>query len=122
MHAFSFWGEICDYSFLPIVLKFQLIQRGANQGFRYIQNARNGVDPSMVPQGLMGPMMPLPVDVSGMPVAPMDAPRPQPIPISALASALASATPDNQRVVCFLFNYYFQCSGCFHSSSTLSIL
>ncbi|KAG9458764.1 hypothetical protein H6P81_003272 [Aristolochia fimbriata] len=79
----------------------QLVQRNANQGgFRYMQNARNGVDPSMVPpQGLMGPMMPMPLDVSGMPVAPMDAPRPGPIPISALASALASASPDHQRLM-----------------------
>lgn len=66
----------------------------------------------MVPQGLMSPMMPLALDVSGNPVAPMDAPRPQPIPITALASALASATPENQRVV-FFFLSLFSCSGCF---------
>lgn len=63
----------------------------------------------MVPQGLMSPMMPLPLDVAGMPVAPMDAPRPQPIPITALASALASATPENQRVVFYsliIFMYW----------------
>ncbi|XP_068651962.1 polyadenylate-binding protein 2 [Aristolochia californica] len=79
----------------------QLVQRNANQGgFRYMQNARNGVDPSMVPpQGMMGPMMPMPLDVSGMPGAPMDAPRPGPIPITALASALASASPDHQRLM-----------------------
>lgn len=77
----------------------QLIQRNANQGFRYMQNARNGIDPTMVPQGLMGPMMPLPLDASGMHVAPMDAVRSSPIPITALASALASATPDHQRAI-----------------------
>ncbi|XP_068647434.1 polyadenylate-binding protein 2-like [Aristolochia californica] len=79
----------------------QLVQRNANQGgFRYMQDARNGVDPSMVPpQGLMGPMMPMPLDVSGMPVTPLDAPRPGPIPITALASALASASPEHQRLM-----------------------
>ncbi|XP_077220325.1 poly(A)-binding protein 5 [Tasmannia lanceolata] len=75
----------------------QLIQRNANQSFRYGQNARNGVDPSMVPQGLMGPMTPL--DASGMSVAPMDALRPAPVPITALASALASASPEHQRLM-----------------------
>lgn len=79
----------------------QLIQRNANQGFRYLQSARNGVDPTMIPQGLMGPMMPLPLDASGMHVAQMDAVRSSPIPITALASALASATPEHQRVVRF---------------------
>ncbi|XP_017697610.2 polyadenylate-binding protein 2-like [Phoenix dactylifera] len=77
----------------------QLIQRSANQGFRYMQNAHNGVDPTMIPQGLMGPMMPLPLDASGMHVAPMDAVRSSPIPITSLASALASATPENQRLI-----------------------
>lgn len=77
----------------------QLIQRNANQGFRYMQSARNGVDPTMIPQGLMGPMMPLPLDASGMHVASMDAVRSSPIPITALASALASATPEHQRVM-----------------------
>ncbi|KAL6003333.1 hypothetical protein ACLOJK_023556 [Asimina triloba] len=77
----------------------QLMQRNANQGFRYMQNARNGADPSLVPQGLMGPMMPLPIDVSGVPVAPMDPARHQLVPITALASALASASPDQQRLM-----------------------
>ncbi|KAF8403598.1 hypothetical protein HHK36_011702 [Tetracentron sinense] len=77
----------------------QLMQRSSNQGFRYMPNARNGVDPSMVPQGLMGPMMPLPFDVSGMPMTPMDAPRPGPVPMKTLASALASASPEHQRMM-----------------------
>ncbi|XP_057974713.1 polyadenylate-binding protein 3 [Malania oleifera] len=77
----------------------QLMNRNSNQGFRYMANSRNGVDPSMVPQGLVGPMMPLPLDVSGMPVTPMDVQRPGPVPMSTLASALASATPENQRVM-----------------------
>ncbi|XP_077253146.1 polyadenylate-binding protein 3-like [Tasmannia lanceolata] len=77
----------------------QLMQRNANQSYRYMPNARNGVDPSMVPQSLMGPMIPMPLDVSGMPGAPMDAPRPAPVPITALASALASASPEHQRLM-----------------------
>ena len=52
----------------------------------------------MVPQGLVGPMMPLPFDGS-VPVSPADIQRPAPVPMSALASALASATPENQRLV-----------------------
>ncbi|KAK9271471.1 hypothetical protein L1049_027062 [Liquidambar formosana] len=77
----------------------QLMHRNSNQGFRYMANARNGLDTSMVPQGLVGPMMPLPFDVSGMPVTPMDTQRPGPVPISTLASALASATPENQHIM-----------------------
>ncbi|XP_058111019.1 polyadenylate-binding protein 3 [Magnolia sinica] len=77
----------------------QLMQRNANQGFRYMPNARNGVDPTMVPQGLMGPMMPLQMDVPGVPVASMDPARPQLVPITTLASALASASPDQQRLM-----------------------
>lgn len=64
-----------------------------------MQSGRNGVDPTMQPQGLMGPMMPLPLDPSGMHVAQMDAIRPSPIPITALASALASASSEQQRIV-----------------------
>lgn len=65
-------------------------------------NARNGVDPSVTPQGIVGPIMPLPFDGSGMPVTPNDSQRSGPLPMSTLASALASATPENQRLVCFL--------------------
>jgi len=64
-----------------------------------MQNARNIVDPSMLPQGPPGPVMPVPINVNGMPVVPMDAARSPSIPISALASALASATPENQHAV-----------------------
>ncbi|XP_043718816.1 polyadenylate-binding protein 3-like isoform X1 [Telopea speciosissima] len=77
----------------------QLMQRNANQGFRYMPNARNGLEPSLVPQGLMGPRVPLSLDVSGVPVTPMEASRPGPVPIQTLASALASATPEQQRMM-----------------------
>lgn len=63
-------------------------------------NMRNGLDPSMVPQGLMNPMVAMPLDVSGMYVPPVDGQRP--MPISTLASALASASPERQREVCKL--------------------
>ena len=61
-------------------------------------NARNGMDQSAVPQGLVGQMMPLPFDGSGVTAAPIDNQRPG--LSTTLASALASATPENQRLVC----------------------
>ncbi|XP_047955782.1 polyadenylate-binding protein 3 [Salvia hispanica] len=72
-----------------------------NQGFnRYMPNARNGVNPSMVPQGLMGPMMPLPLDASSPTSgASLDVPISLPLPRPTLASALASASPENQRMM-----------------------
>lgn len=79
--------------------------RSANNGFsRYIANGRNG-DPAVVPQAVMGQMMPLPID--GSVVAPPDAqcagPMPKP---TTLASALASANPANQRVVLVFTSCY----------------
>ncbi|KAL7184491.1 hypothetical protein ACSBR2_026616 [Camellia fascicularis] len=72
-----------------------MMHRNANQGLRYVANTQNGMDLSIVPQGLMAPMMPLPFDVSGMSTTPLDVHRPGPVPMSTLASALASATPEN---------------------------
>ena len=77
----------------------QIIQQNANQGFRYMQNSRNGVDPMMSPQGLMGSMMPMPLDASGIHITSVDAVHPSPIPIMTLASALASESPERQRLV-----------------------
>lgn len=77
----------------------QFIHHDSNQGFRYVANSRNGMNQSMVPQGLMAPMMPLPYNVSGMSTTPTDVQRPGPVPMSTLASALASATPENQRLM-----------------------
>ncbi|KAL7154579.1 hypothetical protein ABFS83_03G011000 [Erythranthe nasuta] len=69
-------------------------QLNSNQGMsRYMANARNGFNHSMVPQGLMGPV--LPIDVS----APLEIPLSVPLSRSTLASALASASPENQRVM-----------------------
>ncbi|KAJ9166859.1 hypothetical protein P3X46_021555 [Hevea brasiliensis] len=64
----------------------QLLHMGNNPG--YMGNARNGIDSFSVPQGLVGPMMPLPFGVSGNPIDIQ-----QPVIISTLASALASASP-----------------------------
>ena len=85
--------------YLTRFFAIQLVQRNANQGFRYMQNSRNGMDPAMIPQGLMGPMIPVPLDAGSMQFGPMDAGRSPLIPTSALASALASASPDQQRMV-----------------------
>ncbi|GMP36395.1 hypothetical protein CsSME_00008538 [Camellia sinensis var. sinensis] len=76
-----------------------LMHRNTNQGLRYVASTRNGMDPSIVPQGLMAPMMPLPFDVSGMSTTPLDVHRPGPVPMSTLASVLSSATPENQRMM-----------------------
>ncbi|KAF2291078.1 hypothetical protein GH714_019653 [Hevea brasiliensis] len=70
----------------------QLLHRNNNQGLRYMGNARNGIDSSSVPQGLVGPVMPLPIEVSGNPIDIQ-----QPVTISTLASALASASPDTRN-------------------------
>lgn len=78
------------------------MHRNSNQGLRYVGNARNGVDTPMSLQGHVSPMMLLPFDGSGMPVTSSDIQRSGPVPMSTLASALASATPDNQRLVCSL--------------------
>ncbi|XAR48631.1 hypothetical protein NMG60_11031511 [Bertholletia excelsa] len=75
----------------PQQMQQQLMHRNSNQNLRYV--ARNGMDGSVVPQGLMSPMMPLPFDVSG------DLRHHRPVPMSTLASALASATPENQRLM-----------------------
>ncbi|KAH7524900.1 hypothetical protein FEM48_Zijuj06G0168400 [Ziziphus jujuba var. spinosa] len=77
----------------------QLLHRNPNQGLRYVANTRNSMDPAVVPQGLVGPMMPLPFDGSGVPMSTIDIQRSGPVPMSTLASALASATPENQRLM-----------------------
>jgi polyadenylate-binding protein len=78
-----------------------MIQRGGNRNFRYTPNARNTPDASVPPQGIMSAMLPVPLEIGGVPVANADSGNNQPLPISALASALASAPPEQQRAVCF---------------------
>ncbi|KAI4346557.1 hypothetical protein L6164_007445 [Bauhinia variegata] len=80
---------------LQQVQQNQMLHRNSNQGYnRYMGNSRNGMDSSVIPQGLVGPMMPLPFDGSGVAAPPIDNQRP-----GGLASALASATPENQRMM-----------------------
>ncbi|KAG7942890.1 hypothetical protein I3843_15G010400 [Carya illinoinensis] len=81
------------------LLPQQLMHRNSHQGPRYMGNSRNGMDTSVVPQGVVGPVMPVPFDGSGMPVTSIDIQRPGRVHISALLSALASATPENQRAM-----------------------
>lgn len=49
--------------------------------------------------GAAGGMLPVPYDMTGL--LPRDAAVQQPMPITALASALANATPEHQRMVSF---------------------
>ncbi|KAH7279245.1 hypothetical protein KP509_37G012300 [Ceratopteris richardii] len=74
----------------------QQFLRNNNRGLRYMPNARNTPD-TVPPQAMMNSMLQVPLELGGMPVPSAEAP--QPIPISALASALASAPADQHRVV-----------------------
>lgn len=67
---------------------------------------RNGMDPSVVPQSSVGPVMPMPFDGYGVAAAPAENQRPA-VSSATLASTLASATPENQRLVCL--RCYFTC-------------
>ncbi|KAF6140650.1 hypothetical protein GIB67_013943 [Kingdonia uniflora] len=80
----------------PQLMQQQLIQRNAHQGLGYMPNARNGVDPSLVPRGLVSSMMLAPVDVFVIP-SPVDSHRNGPMPITTLSYALASTTLEHQR-------------------------
>lgn len=53
--------------------------------------------PDMSVPGVAGGMMPMPYDMGGMPLR--DTPISQTVPITALATALANASPDHQRTV-----------------------
>ncbi|MCO5547128.1 hypothetical protein L7F22_000570 [Adiantum nelumboides] len=75
----------------------QQFMRNNNRGLRYMPNARNAPDAVVAPQGLMGAMLPVPLEMGGMQVPAADANIPQPIPINALASALASAPTEQHR-------------------------
>lgn len=60
--------------------------------------------PDVPMPGVAGGMFSVPFDMGGMPLR--DAAMSQPIPIGALASALANASPEQQRTVsiCFAFH------------------
>ncbi|KAM0034868.1 hypothetical protein Hdeb2414_s0015g00439811 [Helianthus debilis subsp. tardiflorus] len=110
--------------FVPVVQQGQQGQRlGGRRGTGPVQQNQQSVpmmQPQMVPRGRMyrgparnmadanmaagvgGGMLPVPYDMAGVGgVLPRDAtaPIPQPMPITALASALANASPDQQRTM-----------------------
>ncbi|KAJ0603952.1 hypothetical protein HanHA300_Chr02g0044111 [Helianthus annuus] len=110
--------------FVPVVQQGQQGQRlGGRRGTGPVQQNQQSVpmmQPQMVPRGRMyrGParnmadanmaagvssgMLPVPYDMAGVGgILPRDAaaPIPQPMPITALASALANASPDQQRTM-----------------------
>lgn len=61
--------------------------------------------------GVAGGMFSTPYDMVGS-MLPRDAAITQPMPITALASALANATPEQQRTVSSLLNASFEFSTC----------
>ncbi|KAL2613620.1 hypothetical protein R1flu_025312 [Riccia fluitans] len=73
----------------------QMLPRGGGRQYRYTPNARNTPDVAVPPQA----MLPVPSEVGGVPVPTVDSGVSQPLPISALASALASAPPEQQRAM-----------------------
>ncbi|KAK6160787.1 hypothetical protein DH2020_004168 [Rehmannia glutinosa] len=78
----------------------QQLQLNSNQSLnRYMANSRNGVNPSMVPQGLMGRMLPVPLDASSVSGASLEIPLSVSLSTSTLASALASASPEKHRMM-----------------------
>eukprot|EP00897_Mesotaenium_endlicherianum_P009619 jgi/Mesen1/8686/ME000516S08007 len=93
-------GQMPNY-FVPAV-------RGNRNNFRYAPNVRNmpdGQGPPGGPQGMQpggpmsGAMLPVPIDIQGGAGGQAPEENAQPVPISALASALASAGPEQQRAV-----------------------
>ncbi|XWS15323.1 hypothetical protein CRYUN_Cryun35bG0086000 [Craigia yunnanensis] len=87
----------------------QMLHRNNNRGFRYMGNARDVMDPSTVPQSIVGPVMPLPFEVSRMPVNPVEVQRPNAVPISTLISALASASSKERNEACNILPIYDDC-------------
>jgi len=90
-----------------------MIPRGGRV-YRY-PPGRNMPDVPM--PGVAGGMLSVPYDMGGLPLR--DAGMSQPIPIGALASALANATPEQQRTVCF--SCRFPCKICFRCGVFVSI-
>ena len=63
--------------------------------------------PDLPMPGVAGGMFSVPYEMGGMP--PRDTVHPQPIPVGALASALANAAPDHQRTVEFTMLLIYPC-------------
>ena len=74
--------------------------------------------PDVPMPGVAGGMLSVPYDMGGLPLR--NAGMSQPIPIGALASALANATPEQQRAVCF--SRRFPCKVGFRCVGSLSQL
>lgn len=75
------------------LMQQQMLPRG--RVYRYPPGGRGLPDVSM--QGVGGGMLSVPYDMGGMPIR--DSGMSQQIPVGALASALANATPDQQRTM-----------------------
>ena len=68
-----------------------------------------------------GGMLSVPYDMGGLPLR--DAGMSQPIPIGALASALANSSPEQQRTVCFcMLSIYVHLSLSAYSSFIITCL
>lgn len=80
--------------FVLIMILFGLKMLPRGRGYRY-PPARGLPDASM--PGIAGGMLSVPYDMGGVPLR--DTAISQPVPVGALASALANATPDQQRTV-----------------------
>lgn len=81
-------------TYIILVLSKQMVPRG--RVYRY-PPARNVPDASIA--GVPGGMLSVPYEMGGMPLR--DASFSQPMPAGALATALANATPEQQRTVSF---------------------
>jgi polyadenylate-binding protein len=84
--------QLSSYKTFNILTHAQMLPRG--RMYRY-PPGRNVLDVPM--PGVGGGMLSVPHDMGGM--LPRDAPIGQPIPVTALASALANASPEQQRTV-----------------------
>ncbi|EFJ31737.1 hypothetical protein SELMODRAFT_21095, partial [Selaginella moellendorffii] len=67
-----------------------------NRNFRYTPSARNTPEVPVPPQ--LVNVLPVPLEIPSVPLTPVS-PLPPSLPIGALASALASASPEHQRVM-----------------------
>ncbi|KAK3019928.1 hypothetical protein RJ639_004911 [Escallonia herrerae] len=74
------------------MMQQQMLPRGRMYRYPPGRNVPDGTMP-----GVAGGMLPVPYDVGGM--LPRDAAMAQPMPITALASALANASPEQQRTM-----------------------
>ncbi|KAG0543232.1 hypothetical protein BDA96_02G172300 [Sorghum bicolor] len=79
---------------MPMAGQQQMFPRGG-RGYRY-PTGRGMPDPGM---HSVGAVMPSPYEMGGVPMRDAGLSQPQPVPIGALATALANAPPDQQRLM-----------------------